>query len=418
MTKIKNFCKQNHKYRRLLKVTSLYLLIGILIGGSTINCFSAFDIDTSNLCWDLGNSDPDRILSINLTTNSSPRDNSVEWKIFPENTETVFINDEDTGPGVLVQFDPDPNIYTLTATVQNGPTNSIKIVVGPTARIISFIDNEPGLVVGEFESILAADSAILGRELTDEIEKGIGRGLLKLSELANRQDPPSADEPFVDDNVEWQDFTSKMEYRGYLYIQPVSFFTSNNALICSSLIKNDVGNGFTPIYWLSWYFPSEPHAPAVTPDNPSADRTHMHEMRIDPVGQYVFSKDFQYPHAPLAWHAIRYTLNVDGAYVYEISGSYFPSHRVYVNGVNINTEQHGVQTGLGAFLYSNKDGDDFAPGGIIATYDGTNIATACDYKLSLGGRTHTCLTSRQIHSLLILVPPAAGKRLLTQTIIG
>ena len=258
----------------LSKVCLLLIFIWFVAFGAVSPTFAVVDIDkeTEILCPELGDSDPNRILQFSLTSSSTPKDDNVSWSIFPSGSGTDFLFG-DTGTDVFIEFASTPSVvYTLTVSEPGGSMDRLTIVVGPTARIVSFIEEFTASEL--FLEVFTEAFDVLGLPAL-LLSGSILAGLEGLSSVANNENPS----PTFNDST-WSDYVSRKEYRGYLYLQPVAFFDfDTSALLCSGLIKNEVSHGFTPpplpirVTGGLGYDPGEPNIPTITPPNPSADRT-------------------------------------------------------------------------------------------------------------------------------------------------
>ena len=385
----------------------LFLLIGIfLLLGSVPASIAQVEIDTNSsvLCEDLGNLDRDRELVFGLSPASNPSDNTVVWDISPSVSGTSFVGGFNTGSTVLIKFAKDAKVYTLTAT---GPStsDSIQIVVGPTARVVSFIDGFN--FFSEIDAVVAKAHSTLGQPAQELEDNGkIGEGLFLFSLTTNQ--PPNID-PITDDTTDWTPYVELKDYRGHLYVQPVAFFEADNTPICSFLMKNEntgftdsdggfiqFRNGFTNIPLLE-NFPGEQIDPVFTSLGATSGSLH-HKIRMGQFDQDRFNPAFGTDTIgiPFASHEIQYSLTYDSGagefkYQYVYNGSEFPSHFVYMDG---NEEAQRFQNNLADFIYA---GDQNITEGTIAVLQGTvdfgapitdPPATCAEFRVEPNGKFH------------------------------
>lgn len=96
----KNNKRRSATLNYILQCYITLLMTGFLVIVSTSKLFAVVEIDTGQLCPNLGNSDPNRELSFSLTTGSVPRDDTVSWTIVAQDpgSGTSFLNGDNIGP--------------------------------------------------------------------------------------------------------------------------------------------------------------------------------------------------------------------------------------------------------------------------------------------------------------------------------
>ena len=376
------------------------LIIALYLSLSMISFCRAVEIDKTAIergfC---SNDDALPILNVRLTAAGIPAD-GVTWEIIPHSP---------TGAGSVDFFPPDSNenisriavligntegVYELKVTEHGSPTesDSITIVVGPTARIISYIQKfDPLQELGSTLEVVNDKEGIANAALRSP---SVLAGLTVLAGSINETRPPDS----FDSNRDWQDYIRTMDYRGYLYMQPVAIFDSKGEgeALCSKLLRNDVSHGFTPL--LGGFEAAEANDPElrkIPGEEDKAKQTWRHKLRIGQTGQF-FQKFFFETGAPFAWQEISFKLESNGNYKLDFSGSNFPAHAVYVNDQKLEERS---QTGLGNFLYTG--GGTEAEGNSIIRIESKESGGICTYTIeSPDGNSHSANKSNGSFELI------------------
>ena len=364
---------------KLMLITIIFFALG-----STGMAVVEIDKSSGSLC-----DQTPGILSFSVTSSSSPQ--NVTWDIDPENQGISFVNDDDFGSEVFLRVnDSTQETFTLTA----GGADSIKIVVGPSARIISFINEIDYDSYDDFGDVLIEEIITQANRVNNDelFASDVQDSLLGLDMVDN--DAPSLS--FTDE--EWDAFSGvttaqNTDHRGWLDLQPVLFLDTSDNIICSTLTANSKSQGFTPVptdqdenedfpplnlvELLNMLFDTgldcglTPHTAPIegeistktdtTPQETdiSADSVTWkwnHPMRVDGVGRDVLEcrLDIATGQAPYVWQEIEYTLWKTGESKIVFSGSEFPSHAAYVSGQKVSTHD---QKNLARSLFIGSDAD-------------------------------------------------------------
>ncbi len=346
---------KNHIYLRTIPL-ALILLITIMFGFVS-NGFSDVVIDDNELVQVGGLcafSDPvNRTFTVTLT----PANINADWTLTPGDGDTVFASGSSNRTSVDITVGDEAKTYTLTVT-DGADQDFITLVVGQSARIVSFINEIPDSDWNENDQDyddangVAANIALASPKYLS---------LDRIRDTVQSLDLVDNPTPTFPDTDDWGTFIGKREYRGYIYFQPAAIFNSEGEALCSSLINDGFSNGFTPVpdnvFTIGFLGAAHlciaaPEAeiggegdgitPALSLMNPvdEVTWTWKHRMRINTQdsGAEMFKCMLRLDNTsdiPYVWHEINYRLKSDGDFKVIYLGSDFPSHIAYLNGLKV-----------------------------------------------------------------------------------
>lgn len=232
-------------HTRLRTIPLRLLLLLTIMFGFTLNGFSDVVIDDNELIQTGGlcafNIPGNREFEVKL----SPINGNADWTLTPSG-DTAFVGGsqtENNTTSVNITVGNEAKRYTLTAT-DGVNSDFITIVVGQSARIVSFIDEISNSDWDEGHPDYDPVNGVVAQIKTEKPTLDLGpiRDSVHSLDLVDNPTPAKS----FPDNTAWGDFIGEQQYRGFLYLRPTAIFDSEGQALCSSLINEEDNNGWTP----------------------------------------------------------------------------------------------------------------------------------------------------------------------------